>query len=368
MRIGIVKERKEQEYRVAATPSHVKTLVKHGHKVYIEYDAGINADFTDDDFKEAGAILGDQKTVWENSDLIYKVKEPIQEEYKFFREDLMIICYFHLAADEELMKALVESGTMAIAYETVEENGSLPLLKPMSEIGGCLAVHDGVHFLGSNVGGKGVLLQGLPGVPPAHVVVVGGGVAGTGAVRTALGIGARVSVIDINLDRLAQLADIYGSKLETIYSNDSNVAKAVESADLVIGAVLVPGGKAPTLITKEMVQSMEPGSVIADIAIDQGSCVETMDHPTTHDNPVYKREGILHYAVANIPGKVPKTATHALSNVTSPYALEIAKKAWDIENWSEGLKKGVNIYKGKIVHSGVAESFDKNYTPLKDLI
>lgn len=368
MRIGIVKERKDQEYRIAATPSHVRTFVKEGHTVFVEKGAGLGADFADEDFKEAGAEICEQKEVWENSDLIYKVKEPIAEEYQFFREDLMIFCYFHLAADEALMKALVEAGTMAISYETVQVNGQLPLLKPMSEIGGCLAVHDGVHFLGSNVGGKGVLLQGLPGVPPAHVVVVGGGVAGTGAVRTALGIGARVSVIDINLDRLAQLADIYGSKLETIYSNDSNVAKAVESADLVIGAVLVPGGKAPKIITKKMVQSMEKGSVIADIAIDQGSCVETMDRPTTHESPVYLKEGILHYAVANIPGKVPKTATHALSNVTSSYALEIVEKGWNVKDWSEPLKKGVNVYKSKIVHEGVAKAFNEDYIPLETLI
>ncbi|MDO5755802.1 MAG: alanine dehydrogenase [Tissierellia bacterium] len=369
MKIGIVKECKEQEYRVAATASNVFGLTASGHEVYVEEDAGIHAGISNEDYEVAGAKILQRDEIWAKSDMIYKVKEPLEEEYKYFREDLTIFCYLHLAANGPLKDALLENKTTAIGYETVEKYGKLPLLRPMSEIGGCIAVQDGAHFLTKTEKGKGILLQGLPGVAPAHVVVVGGGVAGTGAVRTAVGIGARVTVVDIDVHRLAKLADIFGPRLETLYSNQYNLQRAIKTADLVVGAVLVPGGRTPKIVTRDMVHSMEEGGVIVDIAIDQGSCVETMDHATFHNDPVYIKDGILHYAVANIPGKVPRAATQALSNVTGKYAKLLAD-----EGINEGilhhesLKKGVNTYQGHIVHPKVAEAFDEPYRPLEELM
>lgn len=368
MKIGIVKERKEQEFRVAATADHVHTLVESGLEVFVEKDAGLYAGCANEDYEKAGATICSREQAWA-CDIVYKVKEPIAEEYRFFREGLIIFCYFHMAADEPLKNALLEHKVTALTYETVEVDGKLPLLKPMSEIGGCIAVHDGQHLLATTEGGKGILLQGLPGVAPAHVVVVGGGVAGTGAIRTAVGIGARVSVLDINVDRLAQLADIFGPRLETLYCNQHNLAHAIAQADLVVGAVLIAGARTPKLITEDMVKSMAPGSVIVDIAIDQGSCVETMDHATTHSAPVYMKHDILHYAVANIPGKVPRAATQALANVTLPYLSEVALKGFDrAVRENPALMRGVNTFRGHITYEKVAEAFGDPWTPLEELL
>ncbi len=370
MKIGIVKEIKDHEYRVAATPSAVSALVKAGHKVLFESKAGIGINHSDSEYEEVGAIIiPTAKEIWDNSELIYKVKEPVKQERSFLRKGLAVFSYLHFAADRELVESFVSSGAVGIAFETIEVNHKLPLLSPMSEIGGCMSIQEGAHLLTKTGGGKGMLLQGLPGVPPAHVVIVGGGVAGTGAIRTAVGIGARVTVLDNNVSRLAKLADIFGSRLETLYSNEYNLRKAIREADLVVGAVLIPGGRTPKLITEDMVASMEPGSVIVDIAVDQGGCVETIDRPTSHSNPTYLKHGVIHYAVANIPGTVSRAATHALSNVTTEYALKITENGWKSAAKSyPDLAKGINIAEHKIVYKAVADAFKKEYTPLEDII
>lgn len=370
MIIGIPKEIKDQEYRVAATPSIVNDFVSNGHQVLIEKGAGAIAGFEDAFYEKAGAVISTTEEVWNNSDMIYKVKEPLASEYKYLREGQILFTYLHLAADKELTQALVDRKVTAIGYETVENGGHrLPLLAPMSEIAGRIAVQDGADLLTTTKGGKGILLQGLPGVAPAHVVVVGCGIAGTGAIRTAIGIGARVTALDINVERLSRLQDVFGHRLETLYSNEYNLQQAIKHADLVIGAVLIPGAKAPKVITEKMVKSMQKGGVIFDIAIDQGSCVETIDHSTSHANPTYVKHGIIHYAVANIPGKVPQSATQGLSNVTSRYALSIAN--YGIEEAFKkdiGFEKGLNTYKGHVTHKEVAKAHDMEYTPLQQLI
>ncbi len=370
MKIGIVKEIKDQEYRVSATPSAVEAMVAEGHQVYIESGAGLGHNACDEAYAKAGAeIIPTSRDVWTNSELIYKVKEPVGPELNYLRSGLIIFSYLHFAADEHLVDAFVKSGAIGVAYETIEVNRRLPLLTPMSEIGGCMSIQEGAALLTRAEGGKGILLQGLPGVPPAHVVIVGGGVAGTGAIRTAVGIGARVTVLDNNVERLAQLADIFGPRLETLYSNHHNLKKAIRKADLVIGAVLIPGGRTPKLVTEEMVASMEPGSVIVDIAVDQGGCVETIDHPTTHSNPTYVKHGVIHYAVANIPGIVSDAATQALSNVTTNYALKLAKYGWkEAARIDSNLAKGINIAEHKIVYKAIADSFNKEYCPLENLL
>ena len=370
MKIGIVKERQDQEFRVSTTPSAVESMVSAGHEVYFEAGAALGINHNDKEYEEAGAVIvSNPEDVWENSELIYKVKEPTVEERKYLRPGLMVFSYLHFAANEALVNSFLESGAVGIAYETIEVNHKLPLLSPMSEIGGCMSVQEGAYLLTKIGGGKGVLLQGLPGVPPAHVVIVGGGVAGTGAIRTAVGIGARVTVLDNNVNRLAKLADIFGPRLETLYSSNYNLKKAVKDADLLIGAVLIPGARTPKLITEEMVASMEPGSVIVDIAVDQGGCVETIDHATTHTNPTFVRHGIIHYAVANIPGTVSRAATHALSNVTTDYALKLAQFGWkDAVKYDSNLAKGINIADHHIVYKAVAEAFNKDYAPLEKLL
>lgn len=358
MIIGIPKELKDQENRVAGPPSAVAQLVKAGNTVLVESSAGLGIGRSDESYAKAGAeIVKTKEELWARADMIYKVKEPIEPEYELMREGQKIFAYLHLAADKKLTNKLLEKKAIGIGFETVEINGKLPLLKPMSEIGGCLAVNEGAILLTNFRGGKGKLLQGLPGVAPAHVVVVGGGVAGTGAVRTALGIGARVTVLDNNVERLALLADIYGSKLETVFSNDYNVSKAVESADLVVGAVLVAGARSPIVVTEDMVASMEPGSVIVDISIDQGACVETMDRPTTHSDPTYVKHGVIHYAVANIPGIVSRSSTYALSNVTTAYAIEYASMSMEEIMADPVLSTGINTYNGDIIHPGVRSAF-----------
>ncbi len=370
MIIGVPKEIKEQEDRVALTPAGVDAFVRAGHKVLIEKGAGLGAYFFDEDYEKLGAeIVADASKVWNEADMIIKVKEPLKSEYKYFREGLIIFTYFHLANEEELTKALIDSGTIAIAYETVQNpDRSLPLLAPMSEIAGRMAVQEGSTFLEKIRGGKGMLIDGVPGVAPGHIVVVGAGNVGTGAIRRAVGLGARVTVLDIDVKRLTYLNEVFMGKIETSYSNNYNVTQAVKTADLVVGAVLIPGRKAPTIVTEEMIKLMEPGSVVVDVAIDQGGCIETT-HPTTHSDPIFIKHDVVHYAVANIPGAVPKTSTLALTNVTLPYAVRIANKGWKqalIDE--EPLRKGANILEGKVVFKGVADAFDLPYTPAEEVL
>lgn len=369
MIIGIPKEIKEEEYRVAAIPSTIAQLVNSGHHVLVEKGAGIEAGFSDEEYIEnGGEIVNFPNDLWDRSDLIYKVKEPTESEYKYFREGLIIFCYLHIAANEILTNALVENKVVAIAYETIEVNGNLPLLKPMSEIGGIMGVMEGTNLLKKTHGGKGKILQGMPGVPPCHVVVIGAGTAGRGAIRTAVGIGARVTAINRGTEKLSDLQDIYGPRLETLSSSPHNIEMALKTADLVIGAVLVPGAKTPKVVTEEMVKNMGAGTVIVDISVDQGGCIETIDRYTSHSNPSYEKYGVIHYAVPNIPGTVSETASVALSNETIRYCLEIANSGWkEASRNNESVKKGINTAKGKITYKAVAESFNKEYTPLEEL-
>lgn len=360
MRIGIPKEIMNNENRVAMTPAGVMSLVKAGHSVFIETGAGSGSGFKDFDYKNAGAtIVNSAEEAW-SKEMVMKVKEPLPSEYKYLREGLILFTYLHLAADAELTKELLEQKVTSIAYETVQlPNNTLPLLMPMSEVAGRMAPQIGAHFLEKVNGGKGILLSGVPGVMNGKVTIIGGGVAGTNAAKIAVGLGANVTIIDVNPERLRQLDDIFGHSVTTLMSNSYNIAEAVKDSDLVIGAVLIPGSKAPKLVTEEMVESMSPGSVIVDIAIDQGGIFETSDRISTHDDPTYVKYGVVHYAVANIPGAVPRTSTFALTNVTVPYALEIANKGVKkacLENSS--LLKGVNTLKGFVTHRGVAEAHD----------
>ncbi len=370
MIIGIPKEIKEQEDRVALTPAGVDGFVRAGHKVLIEKGAGAGAGFTDESYTELGAeIVPEAAKVWEQAEMIMKVKEPLESEYKYFKEDLIIFTYLHLAAEEKLTKALMDAKTVAIAYETVElPNRALPLLAPMSEVAGRMAVQEGAVYLEKTYGGKGLLVDGVPGVAPAHIVVVGAGNVGTGAIRRAIGLGARVTVLDVNIPRLTYLGEVFMGRIETLYSNNYNITQAVKSADLVVGAVLIPGAKAPKLITTEMIKQMEPGSVIVDVAIDQGGSVEGIKK-TTHADPIYMDHDVVHYAVANIPGAVPMTSTLALTNVTLSYGLKIANKGWkQALKDDEPLKKGANVLEGKLVYKAVAEAFDFEYTPIEEVL
>lgn len=367
MRIGIPKEKKNNENRVSITPAGVLTLVNAGHKVFIEKDAGINSSFTNEAYQNAGAIIVEQAaSVWSNSELIMKVKEPIAEEYAYFRPGLILFTYLHLAADATLTKKLKESGMIAIAYETVSVNQALPLLTPMSEVAGRMATQIGTQFLEKTKGGKGILLGGVPGVKRGKVTVIGGGIVGTNAAKIAIGLGADVTILDLSSERLRQLDDIFGNQLTTLISNPYNISEAVKEADLVIGAVLIPGAKAPKLVTEEMVKSMSPGSVIIDVAIDQGGIFETVDRITTHDNPVYVKHGVVHYAVTNIPGAVPQTSTIALTNATVPYALQIANKGIVqaiMDNIA--LAQGVNVANGEITYAAVARDLGYKYVSVE---
>ena len=370
MRIGIPKEIKNNENRVAITPGGVFTLVSAGHEVFVEHNAGVSSSFTNDTYQHAGAVIvEDPASVWSSSDLILKVKEPIAEEYKYFRKDLILFTYLHLAADPILTKALKDSGVIAIAYETVTVNHTLPLLTPMSEVAGRMAAQIGTHFLEKSQGGKGILLSGVTGVKRGKVVIIGGGMVGTNAAKIAIGLGADVTIIDLSADRLRQIEDIFGNQLTTLISNPYNISEAVKDADLVIGAVLIPGAKAPKLVTEEMVKSMSPGSVVIDVAIDQGGIFETVTHTTTHDNPTYVKHGVVHYAVANMPGAVPQTSTIALTNATVPYALQIANKGIVkaiLEN--PALAQGVNVANGEITFPAVANDLGYNYVNVEDAL
>lgn len=364
MIIGVPKEIKNNENRVALTPGGVSQFIGNGHRVLVESGAGLGSGFTNEDYVSAGAeILEDRKQVWD-AEMVMKVKEPLAEEYAYFRQGLVLFTYLHLAAEPELAKALTEKGVTAIAYETVTDGRSLPLLTPMSEVAGRMAAQIGAQFLEKPKGGKGILLAGVPGVSRGKVTIIGGGGVGTNAAKMAVGLGADVTMIDLNADRLRQLDDIFGHQIKTLMSNPVNIADSVAEADLLICAVLIPGAKAPTLVTEEMVKQMKPGSVIVDVAIDQGGIVETVDHITTHDNPTYEKHGVVHYAVANMPGAVPRTSTLALTNVTVPYALQIANKgaAQAIAD-SPALKAGLNTANGHVTYEAVAKDLGYDYVP-----
>lgn len=368
MIIGVPKEIKNNENRVAMSPAGVHHLIEAGQTVLIEKDAGLGSSFSNEDFKEAGAeIIENASQVWEKADLIMKVKEPLSSEYKYFREGLILFTFLHLANEPELTKALVDHKVTAIAYETINVNGTLPLLTPMSEAAGRMATQLGAQYLEKSKGGKGILLSGLPGVNRGKVTIIGGGVVGTNAARIAYGLGADVSIIDLNPVRLRELNDMFGSGIQTLMSNPYNIAEAVKKSDLVIGSVLIPGAKAPKLVTEEMVQSMQAGSVVVDVAIDQGGNFATINEPTTHDDPIVVKHDVLHYAVANIPGAVPRTATIGLTNVTVPYAVQIAKQgiAEAVKN-SQPIYSGMNVVNGKIAYQAVADEFGYDYVSVED--
>ena len=366
MIIGVPKEIKNNENRVGMTPSGVQEMTRHGHVVYVQTSAGVNSGFSDEAYTAAGAkILPTIEEVYAAADMIVKVKEPIASEYGLVRSGQLVFTYFHFASSEPLTKAMIESGAVCCAYETVErKDRSLPLLVPMSEVAGRMATQEGCYFLERPRGGKGKLMGGVPGVKPAKVFVIGAGVVGTAAARTAAGMGADVTICDISLPRLAYLADVMPRNVKTLMSSEYNIREELKSADLVVGSVLIPGAKAPKLVTREMLALMESGSVLVDVAIDQGGCFET-SHPTTHEEPTYYVDGILHYCVANIPGAVPYTSTLALTNATLPYALQLADKGWRkacADN--EELRKGLNVVEGKVVYKEVAEAWGLPYEPL----
>ncbi|NCU18697.1 alanine dehydrogenase [Pallidibacillus pasinlerensis] len=370
MIIGVPKEIKNNENRVALTPAGVVNLVNAGQTVIIESGAGLGSSFSDDEYRAAGAeIIESASEVWAKADMIMKVKEPLEAEYKYFRKGLILFTYLHLAAEPELTKALVENEVTAIAYETITVNNTLPLLTPMSEVAGRMAAQIGAQFLEKSKGGKGILLSGIPGVKRGKVTIIGGGVVGENAARIAIGLGADVTIIDLNPARLRQLEEIFGNQVQTLMSNSYNIAEAVKDSDIVIGSVLIPGRRAPKLVTEEMVKSMQPGSVIVDVAIDQGGNFETINEPTSHDNPIEVIHDVLHYAVPNIPGAVPRTATVGLTNVTVPYAIQIAQKGVEkaIET-SAPIKTGVNVIAGKVTNKAVADDLGYEYVPVEEAI
>lgn len=370
MIVGLPKEIKDNEYRVGLTPAGVRALTDVGHTVVVETNAGEGSGFEDSLYVRAGAtILDSSDDVWAQGNMIVKVKEPIAPEYPHMREGQLLFTYLHLAPDVELTRQLLESKVTGVAYETItDRRGTLPLLTPMSEVAGRMAVQVGAHYLEKMSGGRGILLGGVPGVPAARVVIIGGGVVGTNAAKIAVGMGAHVTIIDNNLDRLRELDDIFLSKISTLASSAYMIHDAVSQADLIIGAVLVPGAAAPRLVTRNMLKDVMNGSVIVDVAVDQGGCIETT-HATTHSEPTYYVEGVLHYCVANMPGAVPRTSTFALTNATLPYALKLANKGFvDAITSDEGLKAGVNTYAGKITYKAVAESQGLEYTSIDDIL
>lgn len=358
MEIGVPREFKDQEFRVGLSPSSVRVLRENGHTIFVQSQAGSGAGFTDEDYQEAGAeIVCTAEAAW-NRQLVVKVKEPLTNEYKYLQKGQILFTYLHLAADRSLTEHLIDCGTCAIAYETVEQTGAnkLPLLSPMSIIAGRLAVQFGARFLERQQGGRGVLLGGVPGVKPGKVVILGGGVVGTEAAKIAVGMGAAVQILDVNVERLSYLETSFGSRVELLYSNSAHIQAAIKEADLLIGAVLVPGRRAPILVSREFVQQMRPGSVIVDVAVDQGGCVETL-HLTSHTNPVYIEEGVVHYGVPNMPGAVPWTATQALNNSTLPYVVQLANLGIKALEVNPALAKGLNVQNHRLVHPAVQEVF-----------
>lgn len=370
MIIGVPKEIKTHENRVAMQPGGVLQFIRNGHTVLVEKGAGDGSGFFDSAYIEAGAtIVEDVEDIWAKSEMIMKVKEPIEPEYSRMREGQILFTYLHFAASRELTEAVAASKCIAIAYETVEKaDRSLPLLIPMSEVAGRMSTQEGAKYLEKPMGGRGILMGGIPGVPPARVLILGGGIVGVNAAKIAAGMGATTTIMDIDIPRLRYLDDVMPKNVTTLYSNEANIRKHLPDTDLIIGGVLKPGAKAPHLITREMLSDMTPGTVLVDVAIDQGGCFET-SKPTTHDNPIFVVDGIVHYCVANMPGAVPFTSTMGLTNVTLPYANQIANKGW-VKALTDNveLRKGLNIAKGKIVYKDVAEAFDMEYTPVEEVM
>jgi len=368
MRIGVAKEIKPDEYRIALTPAGALELINAGHEVVIENGAGVGSAFDDEAYERVGARIASVDDVWGRSDMVLKVKEPIAPEYERLREGLILFTYLHIAADEPLTRALIDSGITAVAYETVEVGRTLPLLAPMSEVAGRLAPQAGAYFLEKPVGGRGLLLGGIPGVAPGKVVIVGGGVVGYNAAVIALGLGAQVTILERSIDRMRHLEEILSGRVTLLMSSSLQVAASVEEADLVIGAVLIPGALAPKLVTREMITSMKPGAVVVDVAIDQGGCIET-SHATTHAEPVYVVDGVTHYCVANMPGAVPVTSTRALTNATLPYVEAIASKGLAAAVADDpALARGVNVAAGHVTYEAVAEAHGLEYRPLSDVV
>lgn len=370
MIIGVPKEIKNNENRIALTPAGAAELVKRGHSVYVQSGGGIGSGFNDEAYTLVGAqILPAIEDVYGIADMIMKVKEPIELEYKLVKKDQIIYTYFHFASSEELTLAMIESGAVCLAYETVElPDRSLPLLVPMSEVAGRMSVQQGAKYLEKTFGGSGILLGGVPGVPPARVLVIGGGVVGTEAAKMAAGLGADVTIMDLSLPRLRYLADIMPANVKTMMSNDYNIREMVQTHDLIIGAVLIPGAKAPKLVTREMLKTMRPGTILVDVAVDQGGCFETTK-ATTHANPTFTIDEVIHYCVANMPGAVPRTSTLALTNSTLPYGIQLAGKGWQQACRDDAsLAKGLNVVNGKVVYQGVAEAFNLPFTNLETIL
>ncbi len=360
MIIGVPKEIKNNENRVALTPAGVTEMVKRGHTVYVQATAGEGSGFTDEDYTSAGAnMLPTIEEVYDIAEMIIKVKEPIESEYKLIKKNQLVFTYFHFASYEPLTHAMIESGAVCLAYETVEKKDrSLPLLVPMSEVAGRMSIQEGAKYLEKPLKGRGILLGGVPGVKPAEVLILGGGIVGTQAAKMAAGLGAHVTIMDVSLPRLRQLDDIMPANVDTMMSNEYNIREMIQRADLIVGAVLIPGAKAPNLVTRDMLKLMKPGTVLVDVAVDQGGCIETCK-PTTHEDPTFIIDEIVHYCVANMPGAVPYTSTLALTNATLPYAIQLANKGWVIAcRENEELKLGLNVVEGKVVYEGVAEAFD----------
>ncbi len=367
MKIGCVKEIKNNEFRVGLTPDNVKSYANAGHTVYIEKGAGLGSGFTDEEYAASGAVMIDTaKEVWDTVEMMVKVKEPLEEEYKFFHKDLILYTYLHLAADRPLTDTLLAAGVKGVAYETlIERNNTIPLLAPMSQIAGRLSIQEGAKYLEKPFGGSGMLLSGVPGTPKAKVVILGAGNVGTNACKIAVGMGADVSILDINLERLAYLDDIFGARIQTLYSTDVAIEKAVSEADLVIGSILIPGKAAPKVMKKAYLKNMKPGSVIVDVAVDQGGCCETTK-VTYHDNPTFVVDGVVHYCVGNMPGAVPRTSTIALTNATLKYGLQIAGKGLETAcKDNDVIYSGINTYDGKLTCKNVADSFEMDYSDIK---
>jgi len=370
MIIGVPKEIKNNENRVAVTPAGVTEFRKHGHTIYVQRQAGVSSGFSDELYQEAGAvILPTIEEVYAIAEMIIKVKEPIASEYALIKEDQLLFTYFHFASSEPLTHAMIERKAVCLAYETVEKvDRSLPLLIPMSEVAGRMAVQEGAKYLEKPMGGFGILLGGVAGVKPANVLVLGGGVVGTQAAKMAAGLGANVTIVDISLARLRYLEDIMPANVDTVMSNEYNIRQLIQSSILIIGGVLIPGAKAPSLITRDMLKLMKPGTVMVDVAIDQGGCFET-SHATTHEHPIYEVDGVVHYCVANMPGAVPYTSTLALTNATLPYALQLANKGWKAAcAGNDELRKGLNVVNGKIVFKGVSDAWNLPYTDVTEIL
>jgi alanine dehydrogenase len=370
MIIGVPKEIKNNENRVALTPAGVAEFRKNGHAVYIQANAGSGSGFSDEDYTKAGAsILNTIEEIYHIAEMICKVKEPIESEYKLIKENQLLFTYFHFASSEPLTHAMIERKAVCLAYETVEKTDrSLPLLVPMSEVAGRMAIQEGAKYLEKPMGGRGILLGGVAGVKPANVLILGGGIVGIQAAKMATGLGANVTIIDVSLPRLRYLEDVLPANADTVMSNEYNIRELIPHADLIIGAVLIPGAKAPHLITRDMLKLMKPGTVLVDVAVDQGGCIETCS-PTTHENPTFVIDGIVHYCVANMPGAVPYTSTLALTNATLPYAIQLANKGWKKAcKDNNELKLGLNVAEGKIVYKGVSDAWNLPFTPVNDIL